>query len=234
LGGKSSASFTVRPRQLTSGNYNDDLEVRYNFGQNVDIVIPVTFNVIPSTNHAISLNQSGTYTFADTDPLTVTIRNTGADPVANAKAALTGADADSFEISGITGNLAAQSDTATFTVNPKDGLPAGRYTASVVVTADNGLLESFTVRYVVLPTETNIISVTVSASAAHAAAGADVFMVAYNANGTMAGTLPAQSLIEGEHTYGFDTSSLATGDYTWKAFVWTSDGYVPLTPSQTA
>jgi formylglycine-generating enzyme required for sulfatase activity len=122
----------------------------------------VTVTIPP---YGISLNITGTHTFQVADvgytpaPLTVTVNNVGSNATGPLTAALSGGDTTSFAVGDASISDIAVSGTATFTVAPVTGLPAGTYTATVTVSGNNGISADFTVSFIVLPVYT-MISVT--------------------------------------------------------------------------
>ncbi|MHA6480896.1 RCC1 domain-containing protein [Paenibacillus sp. strain BS8-2] len=91
---------------------------------------------------------------------TVTITNTGTGPVHGLSAAISGSDASSFEFVGATPSPALEVGAASnFYVRPVLGLTAGEYEATVTVTANNGISQSFDVSATVTATPTYTIDV---------------------------------------------------------------------------
>jgi len=102
-----------------------------------------------------ALSQSDDYTFAaaepgyaPVDPLSVTVSKMMPGTLSSLEVKLSGAQADAFEISLLGADrLDDATETTAFTVNPKDGLAAGMYTAIVTLHADYDLSLSFEVRF---------------------------------------------------------------------------------------
>ncbi|MDP4133173.1 MAG: S-layer homology domain-containing protein, partial [Bacillota bacterium] len=69
---------------------------------------------------------------------TITIEKTGTGDIENLQVALSGANADAFDIDHpLSATLNDTTQSTTFTVKAKDGLAAGDYLADVTITADN-------------------------------------------------------------------------------------------------
>jgi hypothetical protein len=80
----------------------------------------------------------------------VTVSNTGNQPTGNLTVALSGANAGSFTLSKTTINSIAVDGDDSFTVVPNTGLDVGSYTATVTVSGDNDIMESFEVDFEVV------------------------------------------------------------------------------------
>lgn len=114
---------------------------------------------------SISLDTTGTYEFTAADvgygeqtPKTVTVTNTGNAETGGLKVALSGTHAADFALSTETiSNIAVkrtednQDGTATFTVAPREGLSTGNHTATVTVSGENIVSQSFNVSFTVNP-----------------------------------------------------------------------------------
>ena len=137
----------------------------------------VTAESVEITLHtAISLSQTGTYDFGrvqDGDPSPmekwVTVSNSGALYPSGLNVAITGTHADSFEVR----EEPFDRGEGSFTVQPKSGLEAGVYTATVTVSGTNVEDQSFDVKFTV----------------------GDVYTVTYDANGAdaISNTVPVDS-----------------------------------------
>ncbi len=107
--------------------------------------------------YAITLSETGIRTFTEQTvgytpvvPITVTVTRTGTGNITNLAAALSGADSDRFTLGALEAvTLDSATTSATFTIKPKDALAPNDYTAVVTVTADNGVSQSFTIRFMV-------------------------------------------------------------------------------------
>jgi len=111
--------------------------------------------------HSITLSRTGTHTFSAApfnygarSAASVTVRNVGTARQATGalNISLTGPNANAFEIvSPATGTLASIASDATrnFTVRPKQGLAVDTYNATVTVSGNNGISESFNVSFTV-------------------------------------------------------------------------------------
>ena len=117
-------------------------------------------------NISISLDPTGTYTFseatvgydAQTLKKTVTVTNTGNAETGELKVALSGTHDADFVLSTETISSIAvksteenQDGTATFTVAPREGLSTGNHTATVTVSGENIVSQSFNVSFTVNP-----------------------------------------------------------------------------------
>ena len=115
---------------------------------------------IIAPNYGISLTpNSYTYTFPDATvgysmppEKIVTVTNTGNTYTGELMLAFSGANADSFTLSGTSGggsiNLNVGSGFS-FPIAPKIGLPAGTYTTVLTISGNNNLYASFTVTFTV-------------------------------------------------------------------------------------
>jgi len=111
--------------------------------------------------HCITLSRTGTHTFPAAgfnygarSAASVTVRNVGTAKSATGalSISLTGPNANAFEIvSPATGTLTSitSNNTRNFTVRPKQGLAVGTYNATVTVSGNNGISESFNVSFTV-------------------------------------------------------------------------------------
>lgn len=80
----------------------------------------------------------------------VTINRTGTGDITNLAVTLNGINADSFIVTQpVKSTLNKSNPSTTFTIKPKDGLKAGKYNAQVVITANNGIRQSFSVSFTV-------------------------------------------------------------------------------------
>jgi hypothetical protein len=96
--------------------------------------------------HAVSLSRSGTYSFTAAaqgyeavSPLTVTVTNTGTETTGLLTVGLSGTDADIFALNKTSLESIASGGAGSFSVNPKTGLAAGSYTATVTVSGSSGI-----------------------------------------------------------------------------------------------
>ncbi|MDR2907226.1 MAG: M6 family metalloprotease domain-containing protein [Bacteroidales bacterium] len=83
--------------------------------------------------------------------LVATVVNTGTEAIGELTLALSGTDANSFELSEPTLTNVVVDTQMLFTVAPKTDLAAGTYTATVTVSGDNDISESFDIRFTVVP-----------------------------------------------------------------------------------
>jgi len=106
--------------------------------------------------YRIGHSVTGTHTFpsavsgyGDQAPLTVTVSNLGNRSTGALTVEISGRQAASFSLSvGILSDIGVES-ADTFTVTPNRGRAPGTYTATVTIRGENGLLESFNVRFTV-------------------------------------------------------------------------------------
>lgn len=85
------------------------------------------------------------YTPGTQETVAVSFSNTGTADLTNLSAVLGGTHSGSFEITQPAGTLSSGAAATSFTVKAKDGLPAGTYTATITLKADNMADVSFTV-----------------------------------------------------------------------------------------
>lgn len=111
----------------------------------------------PITTYTVELSQVEIYTFEDqiegyssVTPVTITATKTGTGDITNLNAALSGTNADSFTLGALDiTTLDATVTSSTFTIQPKDNLPAGIYTATITVTSNENVSKSFDVSFTV-------------------------------------------------------------------------------------
>lgn|GEM_PF-2732553 len=160
--GATYAAYTI-PTILTAGTYYYFCEVSADGADSVrSSVATVVVRAMPT--YGISHDvDGGSYTFDAAvlgydarEPLTVNVSNTGSEPTTGLSVALAGTNAGSFTLNttGMASTLTGTNST-TFTVTPNTGLEVGTYTATVEITGDNGITESFDVSFeTVAPTIT--------------------------------------------------------------------------------
>ena len=114
------------------------------------------FTVSDTPIYSIELDKTGTHDFGlgiqgyyDVTPVKVNVRNTGTESTGALTVALSGGHASSFDLSKESIPSIAKSGGDTFTVVPKTGLAAGTYNATVTVSGDHGISESFDVEFTV-------------------------------------------------------------------------------------
>ncbi|WP_336783609.1 cadherin-like beta sandwich domain-containing protein [Paenibacillus illinoisensis] len=96
-----------------------------------------TYSVEPLVDQNLASLTQG-YGTDEQETRTVTITNNGTGTLTNLTVALSGPQADAFEISQpLLNTLSSEAPETTFTVRAKNGLEAGSYTATVTLTADN-------------------------------------------------------------------------------------------------
>ena len=151
-----SDTFTVVPKAgLSAGTYTATVTVS---GDNsISASFNVSFTVNPdATTYSIDLDVNSVYRFdtvtvgyAPIVAKTVTVSNTGTAATGALTVALSGRNANSFELNKTSIADIAVSGSDTFTIAPKTGLSAGTYTATVTVSGDNSISASFNVRFTV-------------------------------------------------------------------------------------
>lgn len=111
-----------------------------------------TITVMPKK---YDLEVPGDYTFetkhvgyTDVSGNRFVIRNSGNVDVTNIQVSLSDTEAFILDTADMQNALAVNESTS-FVIEPKDGLPAGNYTATVQMTGDTGVVKTFTVSFVV-------------------------------------------------------------------------------------
>lgn len=156
-GAAGSEIVITNPIGLTAGTKDIYIVVKDSAG-NVSnaLKIDIAAYTAPLT-YTATVSETGTYTFAavtagytSVTPHTVTVTRTGTGIITNLVAALSGGDADSFTLGDLEAiTLDSTTTNTTFTVKPNDGLATGTYSATVTVTADNGINLDFNVSFTV-------------------------------------------------------------------------------------
>ncbi|MCL2872651.1 MAG: putative Ig domain-containing protein [Betaproteobacteria bacterium] len=120
--------------------------------------------------YGISLSETGTHDFGSLylgysalTPLNVTVTNTGNQPTGALSVAMTG-DTAAFALSTTSINSIARNGADAFTVVPNPGLAVGTYNATITVTGNNSISESFGVTFTVLQP---IYSISLTPSGSH-------------------------------------------------------------------
>ena len=143
--GATDTSWTIQPKaNLAAAKYLANITVNYDDGRSAKA--PVTFIVNESTPAPVSELVIGNLTF---DPVqegyrtapekVFTVTNTGAADVNVTSATLSGKNHASFALSGGAATIkAGDKDSSTYTVIPNLGLSEGTYSATLVLTYDNG------------------------------------------------------------------------------------------------
>ena len=143
--GATDTSWTIQPKaNLAAAKYLANITVNYDDGRSAKA--PVTFIVNESTPAPVSELVIGNLTFDpvqegyQTAPEKVfTVTNTGAADVNVTSATLSGKNPASFALSGGAATIkAGDKDSSTYTVIPNLGLSEGTYSATLVLTYDNG------------------------------------------------------------------------------------------------
>ena len=143
--GATDTSWTIQPAaNLAAGTYGATVTVTYDGGKTVSST--VSFVVKESAPAPVSELVIGNLTFDpvqegyQTAPEKVfTVTNTGAADVNVTSATLSGKNPASFALSGGAATIkAGDKDSSTYTVIPNLGLSEGTYSATLVLTYDNG------------------------------------------------------------------------------------------------
>ena len=150
-------TFTVVPKTgLAAGTYKETVTVSGANG--ISESFDVKFTVTNTAIYSIKLDKGGTYDFgietvgySAVTPEPVVVTNDGTNETGELNIALSGADASSFTLSAA--NLASidVGGTGSFTVVPNTGLDVGTYNATVTVSGEHGISESFDVEFTVNP-----------------------------------------------------------------------------------
>ncbi len=125
-------------------------------GNDSPAVTNISLTVSPASTYEITLAPSGDKTFAAQtvgySPVSghsVTINNIGNQATGVLTVALSGTDGDSFTLSQTSISSITPGGSASFTVSPKDNLSVKAYTATVTVSGNNGISETFDVNFTV-------------------------------------------------------------------------------------
>lgn len=158
-------------RFVTAGEATTSIPERY-FPDSADITSAYTtlssaisaLDLIQKV-YAVSLSETGTYTFpgvtvgyTEQAVREINVHNNGNQSTGALNIALSGRDSTSFVLSKDSVNDIAADSSNVFTVAPKTGLEAGTYTATVTVSGNNGISESFHVTFTVNPESSSHIS----------------------------------------------------------------------------
>ncbi len=103
-----------------------------------------TYTIDTISNQMFPALTAG-YTSGTQETKTLTIANTGTGSLANVSVAISGANADDFDITQPSATSLPSAGNTIFTVRAKDGLAVGTYTATVTVSATNLTPVTFTV-----------------------------------------------------------------------------------------
>ena len=155
IAAEDSASFSVVPAVgLSVGTHTATITVTGENGISESFVI--SFTVYAAPIWGISLPNDHSFPAAELGygaqtPFYVTVTNIGNQPTGILSVTLSGADVSNFVISETTlASIAVDDSTVdAFTVVPITGLAEGVYTATVVVSGDNNIIESFAVSFTV-------------------------------------------------------------------------------------
>ncbi|MFW2502517.1 beta strand repeat-containing protein, partial [Clostridium diolis] len=148
-------SFTIKPNDnLAAGTYTATVTLSGDNG--ISESFNVSFTVSAALTHTATLSQTGTYTFtgetvgySTISPQSITVNSTGTGSITNLLVALSGTNASSFTLGTLGATTVSTGNQTSFTIKPNDNLAAGTYTATVTLTGDNGISESFNVSFTV-------------------------------------------------------------------------------------
>ncbi|OWA35023.1 hypothetical protein B9G55_14915 [Saccharibacillus sp. O16] len=151
-----SATFTLKAKDgLAAGIYTATVTVSASnmtdqtFTVTQIVQAAPTYTIAPILNQILNPVVAG-YPSGTQETKTITVTRTGTGTLSNVTAALSGAQAASFEVSALSATtLNDSTPSAAFTVKAKDGLAAGTYTATVTVSASNMTDQTFTVTQIV-------------------------------------------------------------------------------------
>ena len=179
----------------------------------------LTVNAAPT--YSITLSETGTHTFTaltvgytPVAPITVTVSKTGTGNITNLSAALSGTDADDFTLGALdAATLDSTTTSAVFTMKPDDALAPGTYNATVTVTADNGVNQSFNICFTVnAPSAPTIQSaaagdthVNITWSSVPGATGYKIYQ------STVSGSYGAALATVSDSVYNYDAAGLSNG-----------------------
>jgi len=149
-------SFTVAPNTgLAAGVYT--AQVLVTGGNNLQGSFNLQMTVSAAPTHVLSISQTGSYVFptanagyAPVTPLTVTLDSTGTGDTGTLSISLTGANPGYFLLSKDSVASIASGDSDSFTVTPDNGIAAGTYTATVVVSGSYDIYKLFGVSFTVI------------------------------------------------------------------------------------
>lgn len=156
-----SNSYTTIIKYLDAGNYR--MAVTLNGKMYLSDPFTVDYTAAPTPTANISLSETSTMDFGSAEenyaalaakPVTITNNGTAATGALNI--ALDGANKTDFTLSKTSITDIAASGTDTFTVQPKTGLSAGNYTATVKVSGTGVTEQSFDVKFAVTAAATSI------------------------------------------------------------------------------
>lgn len=113
--------------------------------------------------YKVELSQTETYIFEEqvegytsTTPASIIITKAGSGHITNLNAVLNGENADNFTL-GELSSLTLDNNTiaSTFTIQPRNNLSAGTYVATVTITSNENISESFDISFTVIPETSN-------------------------------------------------------------------------------
>ncbi|MDF2713359.1 MAG: S-layer protein [Paenibacillus sp.] len=153
-----STTISIRPKLgLAAGVYTAAVNIAADKGVNESF--DVSFTVTASPTYSVDISHQGTVTFAEqtegyslaeAEAESVIVARTGTGDIENLSIRLDGGDNSAFLLgTSVTHLLNDTVLSISFLVRPKQGLTVGTYTDTVRITANNGISESFNVRFTV-------------------------------------------------------------------------------------
>jgi M6 family metalloprotease-like protein len=134
----------------------------------------ISFDFMGGITHAIVLSQTTTHIFPSVNlnytpqtPRSVTINNIGNEPTGALNIALSGTNPSSFTLSTTSISNIATGSSDNFTIVPNTGLSGGIHTATVTVSGDNNISETFDVSFTINKAPGAMVTAPTLASAAH-------------------------------------------------------------------
>lgn len=156
IGAGAMQTFTVQPKAgLDNGNWTASITVSGVAGIHALLNVSFFVNVAPSWEISVSQTEAHNFMsstvgyFAPPTALTVTVNNIGNQPTGALNLVLSGANANSFELSTTQLTSIDRYQTKFFTVRPILGLAVGEYIAVITVSGIQVDSRSFNVRFIV-------------------------------------------------------------------------------------
>ena len=157
LGAGSPTTFKVKAKDgLATGTYTATVTIE------ADNMTAQTFTVTQIVNAASTylIEQMSDQTFSELtagylsgsqQTKSLAVKNVGTGELQNVKVTVTGTNASDFTVTEPSAQSLLTGESTPFTIQAKDGLAAGTYTATVTIEADNMTAQTFMVTQVVNP-----------------------------------------------------------------------------------